>query len=194
MKQCRICLQEKDYTGFYPRASSADGYRHDCKECCIARSKARYRKDLEASRAWHREHHHQKIEANPNWYAEHYAANQDKFRRQNAAYYHTRYRDRRLIAAKKWVAENRGKSNAIKKAYKVAKARACPAWLTEDEHWMMYEAYELAHLRSELLGYVWHVDHIIPLQGRTVSGLHVPWNLQVIPGVDNMSKSNKFQG
>ena len=81
----------------------------------------------------------------------------------------------------------------IKKAYKLAKARACPAWLTEDEHWMMYEAYELAALRTEVFGFAWHVDHEVPLRGKRVSGLHVPWNLCVIPGVENMSKSNKFE-
>jgi len=67
-----------------------------------------------------------------------------------------------------------------------------PKWLTPDDKWMIEQAYELAVLRKKMFGFSWHVDHIIPLRGKLVSGLHVPTNLQVIPGRENSSKSNKF--
>ena len=192
MKQCRICLQNKDYAGFYTRESSVDGYRSECKKCRVEKSKARYRKDLDASRAWHREHHRKKVEVNPNWHAEYYAKNKEVRLAYDAEYYRSKNREKRIRQVNEWVASNKGRANANKKAYKVAKINACPPWLNEEHHWMIQEAYSLAQVRSEMLGFTWHVDHIVPLRGKKVSGLHVPWNLQVIPGSDNMSKSNKF--
>ena len=68
-----------------------------------------------------------------------------------------------------------------------------PKWLTEDDHWMIEQTYKFAALRTKMFGFAWHVDHIVPLQGKLVSGLHVPWNLQVIPAAENISKNNNFE-
>jgi len=84
----------------------------------------------------------------------------------------------------------------ITKAYLRNKqvARAKPKWLTDDHLFMIEEIYELRDLRSELTGVVHHVDHIVPLRGQNCCGLHVPWNLQVISAMDNLSKSNSIEG
>ena len=92
--------------------------------------------------------------------------------------------------------EKTPKSIAFRKAqkakYRSAKLNRMPAWLTKNDKWMIEQAYDLATLRTKLFGFTWEVDHIIPLQGKTVSGLHVPTNLQVIPKLVNARKGNKF--
>jgi hypothetical protein len=74
----------------------------------------------------------------------------------------------------------------------IARAKRVPKWLTSGEKWMVREAYHLSKLRTKLFGFVWEVDHILPLRGATVSGLHVPSNLQVIPKAQNRQKRNNL--
>ena len=107
-----------------------------------------------------------------------------------------RYSDNKEYAkelSRKYYQNN--KQYYITKAYLRNKqvARAKPAWLTEEHEFMLEEIYELRDLRSKLTGVVHHVDHIVPLRGQNCCGLHVPWNLQVIPAVDNLSKSNSIE-
>jgi hypothetical protein len=87
---------------------------------------------------------------------------------------------------------NKGKINALVAARKQHIRQRTPKWIGVEERWLIKQAYELASLRTEMFGFAWHVDHVIPLQGKNVSGLHVPQNLQVIPGVDNIRKKNGY--
>jgi hypothetical protein len=64
--------------------------------------------------------------------------------------------------------------------------RATPAWADLEAIKKIYvEASVLRKQGSDV-----HVDHIIPLQGKTVCGLHVHWNLRIIPAIENMRKHN----
>lgn len=83
----------------------------------------------------------------------------------------------------------RAKLSSIQRA---AQNKRTPGWLTEDDFWLMDEIYRLANLRTAMTGIEWHVDHIIPLRGKNVSGLHVPSNLRVIPKQLNLKKGNRY--
>lgn len=95
--------------------------------------------------------------------------------------------------AKKTKALNSGRIVAHTVKRRLAKIKRTPVWLTADDYWMIEQAYELAALRTKMFGFSWHVDHILPLQGKNVSGLHTPYNMQVIPGAENVRKSNSFE-
>jgi len=88
---------------------------------------------------------------------------------------------------------NLGAKNFLLKKYRASKINRTPVWTTETDLWMMKEIYELSALRTKLIGISWHVDHIIPLQGEFVSGLHTPFNMQVIPAIENMKKGNRYE-
>lgn len=94
---------------------------------------------------------------------------------------------------KTYAQNNKHKINASVAKRKAAKLQQTPVWLTEDDLWMIDQAYELAVLRTNLFGFMWHVDHIVPLQGKTASGLHVPQNIRVIPWIENLKKGNRME-
>lgn len=94
-------------------------------------------------------------------------------------------------AHRKWAKANPEKviANAMRRTK--AKRLRIPKWLTV-EHWDQIAAlYAEAQRLSLETGVKHHVDHKYPLRGRTSSGLHVPWNLQVLPAEDNLRKANK---
>lgn len=80
-----------------------------------------------------------------------------------------------------------------KATYRKGSVRAAtPTWLTSNQKAEIDLFYDLAKDCHIITGEDYHVDHIIPLKGKSVCGLHVPWNLQILPSDINISKSNKF--
>lgn len=92
----------------------------------------------------------------------------------------------------KWDKDNTGKRRAITRKYQAAKLKATPWWLTKEMFLEMEGYYINSASISEETGVTMHVDHIVPLQGKNVCGLHVPWNLQVITASENYTKANKL--
>jgi 5-methylcytosine-specific restriction endonuclease McrA len=70
--------------------------------------------------------------------------------------------------------------------------QATPKWLTAEHKLEIRLKYRLAIELSRRLGVLHVVDHVVPLQGEEVCGLHVPWNMEVITQEENLKKSNKL--
>jgi hypothetical protein len=70
--------------------------------------------------------------------------------------------------------------------------QATPKWLTKEHKQQIVNMYELMRDCRTVTGEDYHVDHIVPLRGENICGLHVPWNLQVLPAYVNINKSNSI--
>ena len=112
--------------------------------------------------------------------AREYAASHKKEARQRAKKWAIDNPDRKKQSNIAWTEANRDRSNSLKAKYRAAKRQACPPWLNKEMLDQIHEIYRLRRQISEATGIVHEVDHIVPLQGGTVCGLHVPWNLRVI--------------
>jgi hypothetical protein len=83
------------------------------------------------------------------------------------------------------------KRNAVQKKRQTIKLQRTPKWLTE-EHFKEIELfYQMAKELETVFSWKQHVDHIVPLNGKKVSGFHAPWNLQILSAKDNMQKGNR---
>jgi hypothetical protein len=148
--------------------------------------------------AWAKENP-EKVKANQ---AAWIAANPEK-RRASLEKYYKKNREKCLASRRRWREENRARGNQMSLAWlkkhpekrasygalhRAAKLRATPTWANR---FFIEEAYDLAQRRTKATGFRWHVDHIVPLQSKTVCGLHVENNLQVVPAFRNQSKGNR---
>lgn len=90
-----------------------------------------------------------------------------------------------------WRKANPDKTAAYTASRKASKLQRTPKWLSLKQLALIEEMYLNAKLMSAFDGQIYHVDHIVPLQGKTVSGLHVPWNSQLLTASENASKHNR---
>jgi 5-methylcytosine-specific restriction endonuclease McrA len=172
MKTCIKCKEVKLFTEFYKHKNQKDGYHGKCKTCI---------------KSYYEDNKNKISDRNFRYRAE----NKDQILTRKAEY---RRDNKKKIAAydAKYGVINRDKINAKHSKRRAAKLQATPAWLAAGELEQMRELYTCAQMFKLYTGQDYHVDHIVPLRGKNVCGLHVPWNLQVILAKENLSKSNKL--
>ena len=171
-KVCSRCKQTCPTSAFVKQSSSKSGLGSYCSSC---------RKEKKAD-----------------WYSN----NKERADNYNRLYYdsHPDFRANRSAYASQYEKSNRYLPEfKAKKCSREAKRRsyklqATPAWLSQKQLSEIDEFYWLAQDLKAVSGQVYHVDHIVPLKGKLVCGLHVPWNLQILPSEINLSKSNKVKG
>ena len=175
MRTCKKCLQEKELLEF---KKHSNGHRYTCKQC-------QYQSMMDNPSA-----HENAVKRNRKW------RESEKGKATEIAYSQSELgKKSRREAIKKY---ERTFIGYVNKYTTVAKRRAAriqrtPTWLTAVDHERIKNEYKLAALLSRIEGTKWTVDHIIPLQGNFVSGLHVPSNLKAMRFIENCSKGNKFE-
>lgn len=171
MKCCTKCSETKPVDAFSKS-------RAQCKECQKAYHQAYYAANRERKKAYLRE-----------WREE----NREKISSYNKMW-NAENPEKRTTHTKSWRGENPAKVTASVAKRRAAKLQRTPAWLTDFDKEMIDWTYHCAKVATEKFGGAYHVDHVIPLQGENVSGLHVPGNLQVISATENLSKGASYHG
>lgn len=178
-KLCNGCKQEKPFACFsatQPGRGDSNNLRSRCKEC-------RSLQNL----AWHQNNPIRAKQNRSKYYVLH--IEQEKLQSKN---WRNANHERHSLNNRTWKKLNPSKNAKNSSAKRAKTLQATPNWLTAIHHAQIQEMYDVAVAKTMQTGVKHHVDHIFPLQGKNFFGLHVPWNLQVIPELDNISKKNRF--
>lgn len=178
---CVACNREKSQRFAHVNAK----WREENRDRDLANKRKHYgsRKNeyIERNRAWAEANPEKMQESNRKW------RRSEKGRKQGRDWYAAN-REKHLALTNAWKKENPEAVRAYTRGRQAAKIRATPSWVDLDEIKPFYaEAVRLERLD----GVKRHVDHIVPLQGRNVCGLHVPWNLQILTETENCAKGNR---
>lgn len=141
-----------------------------CLECRKINEKAIYHANPEKTKA--------KVKAK-------YERNKEKIKAMRKEWYQQnidKERSKAILKSREWRKTNPEHRNALKAKYKADKTQRTPRWVCLEDIVKFYKECPKGY----------HVDHILPLRGKLVSGLHVIENLQYLPAVENMRKNNKF--
>lgn len=162
-------------------------------------------KDPEARKAWQKAYAQRNREKAYQRVKEWRAANPEKKLEQDRRYAE-RHPEKLVAKTQRWRAKNpqsaadssrktrqkhAARVLANKAKYRAAKLQATPQWLNKG-HWFEIGCVYLYRDALKQIGLDYHVDHVVPLQGKKVSGLHVPENLQVLPADMNRLKNNHY--
>jgi sRNA-binding protein len=180
-------MSQKNPNKRVERAIYQRAWEHKHRARLNAKARARYAAHIEEERARQKarppEYRERKLVRSKERYAE---------RRDEFLAYHKQYRElnREKVRASKraWNNANRGYMSALCAKWNAAKFRACPKWVDMKA---IVEIYKEAVRVTRDTGIQHDVDHIVPLQGKTVCGLHVPWNMQILTHAENARKSNR---
>lgn len=149
-----------------------------------------YQENAERLRQWNIEYYQRTRDERLERRRRYYEENREKHREQSA-----RWRELNPEAARRigreWVKRNRASMNARHARYRAQRALATPVWADHDK---MNEMYGIAAAWNS----IWpedpvHVDHVVPIRGKRVCGLHVHTNLQILRAVDNIRKNARFE-
>lgn len=186
-KKCTKCGEEKLLSAYSKQVKSKDGLKHHCKQCIAVESK-RYRDENKEKIALSRkEWAKRNKELLSEKHKEYYRTNRDSILTRVKSYTNNN-KKAVLHRQKTWRQSNKDRSNYHNARRRAIKNQATPLWADTSA---VSDFYTMAKAFNLYTGNEYHVDHIVPLNSKTVCGLHCESNLQILLSTDNHIKGNR---